>query len=104
MRKSERSDSRPRSVWGRRFPVCLMGQDQSFTIVNFEALERDNPGTFSEEDVSRLRQGESIERLGVAIAMTGDHLCTLCGKPVGKGALKCHECEHRDEGPGYHVE
>jgi hypothetical protein len=83
-------------VNGRALVVLVGGE-----VCLWAVLRGLNPGVFRADDEARLRRGETIERAGLQIRRTSDETCILCGVPVGKGATRCHPCEHRDEGSGY---
>lgn len=70
-------------------------------VCRFDELVERNPEAFLPGDDARLLRGVILRRLGLLIQKTSDETCILCGTPVGKGAHRCHACEHRDEGPGY---
>jgi hypothetical protein len=85
------------------FAVHLRGGDGSSRVVWFRSFRDANPGVFSLEDERELRAGKPLDRLGCVVSRTTDQLCILCGRVVGEGCLRCHACEHREEGPGYRV-
>lgn len=87
---------------GRALVVRLRSSERSeCEVCLWAVLVALNPGAFRPGDEARLRAGEVLRRLGLLVERTSDETCTHCGVPIGRGATRCHACEHRNEGPGY---